>query len=145
MGGSVKMNKRSERPVGKTEDVGYQIGVRKTIPVNSDEAWQFLTAGDGIDIWLGEISTEALSKGTTYQLPDGTEGEVRVFSDCHLRMSWHPPGWSRSSTIQLRVIPQNDKSIIAFHQEHLPGPEQREQRRKFYKRVLGELNQILAA
>lgn len=136
------MKNSDKKPVGKTKDVGYQVGARKTLPVTSDKAWDYLTSGKGLSIWLGETSIQSLSKGTRFQLDDGTTGKVRVFSDSHLRMSWHPPQWNRPSTIQLRVIPRDDRSVIAFHQEHLPGPEEREERREFFRSVLDRLTRI---
>lgn len=132
------------KPVGKTRDTSYQVGARKTITVKGEKAWDYLTAGEGIRVWLGEIAADRLSKGTTYRLPDGTAGELRVFSDSHLRMSWHPPGWERASTLQLRVIPKGDRSVIAFHQENLPGPAAREERRLFFTEILEELNQRMS-
>jgi uncharacterized protein YndB with AHSA1/START domain len=71
-------------------------------------------------------------------------GEVRVYTPySHLRITWHPPGWPRASTLQLRVIPKGDKTVIAFHQEHLPGEKEREERRTHYIAVLDELEHII--
>lgn len=133
------MERKKQKTAGKTKDAGFQVGARKTIPVEPVDAWQYLTAGEGLTLWLGDITAQALSEGTRYRLSDGTKGKVRVFSDSHLRMSWHPPDWPRPSTIQVRVIPKDDRSIIAFHQEHLPGPTERERRKQFFKEVLNKL------
>ncbi len=35
-------NKKMESQVGKTKDVGFQYGIRKTFPVSSEKAWDFL-------------------------------------------------------------------------------------------------------
>lgn len=135
------MSSRKQKPAGKTKHTGYQVGARKTVETDSRDAWEFLTAGEGLSIWMGESSVNALSKGTAYRLADGTEGEVRVFSDSHLRMSWHPPDWPRPSTLQLRVLSKNaNRSVIAFHQEHLPGSAEREERKQYFKRVLEKLH-----
>lgn len=40
------MTNPEKKPVGKTKDAGYQIGVRKILPVDSTEAWEFLAAGE---------------------------------------------------------------------------------------------------
>jgi uncharacterized protein YndB with AHSA1/START domain len=138
------MDQKAKRPTGLTRDVGFQIGVRRTLPILHKDAWQLLTSGDGLSLWLGAKSTFSLSKGARYQLADGSVGEVRVFEpNSHLRMSWYPPGWARPSTIQLRVIPKGDKTVIAFHQEHLPGAKEREERRAHYKAALDELERII--
>jgi hypothetical protein len=54
-------------------------------------------------------------------------------------MTWQPYGWTRASTIQIRVLPKGDSTMIAFHQEHLPDAEAREQRREHFKNVLDAL------
>jgi hypothetical protein len=45
-------------------------------------------------------------------------------------------------TIQLRVIPKGERTVIAFHQEHPPGAVEREERRAHYRRVLDELERM---
>jgi uncharacterized protein YndB with AHSA1/START domain len=135
---------REERPIGKTKDVGWEIGVRRTLPVEYTAAWKLITSGEGLSIWLGRGAEVGLSKGAVYELADGTTGEVRVFKpDSHLRITWHPPGWPRPSTIQVRVLPNSDRTVVAFHQEHLPGPDEREARRAFFKAALDELAALI--
>ncbi|MDH3944043.1 MAG: hypothetical protein OEV06_08125 [Anaerolineae bacterium] len=69
---------------------------------------------------------------------------MRVFKpNSHLRLTHHPPGWPRPSTIQVRVIPSGDKTVIAFHQEHLPGPQERAQRRLHYHAALDKLADLI--
>lgn len=132
------------RPVGKTRSTGWQIGVRRTLPIPPERAWGLITSPAGIAIWLGAGPDVKLIKGAAYELPDGTTGQVRVHvPDSHLRLTWHPPGWPRPSTIQVRVIPKGKKSVISFHQEHLPDSETREARRFFFKKALDELQEIL--
>ena len=41
--------------------------------------------------------------------------------------------------MQVRVIPRGEKTVVAFHQEHLPGPAEREQRKAHYLGALDEL------
>ncbi|MFQ5855118.1 MAG: SRPBCC domain-containing protein [Anaerolineae bacterium] len=107
---------REERPTGLTKDTGWQIGVRKTLPIQHAEAWRLLTSARGLRIWLDPVSEMDFTRGATYRLEDGTVGEVRVFvPNSHLRITWQPAGWGRASTIQLRVIPKGDKTVIAFH------------------------------
>jgi len=141
----IGMTEHGERPTGLTKDVGFQIGVRRTLPVKIEDIWQFLTSREGLNIWLGKADNLDFYKSGKYQLADGTIGEVRVFSPIsHLRITYHPPGWSRPSTIQVRVIPKEEKTVIAFHQEHLPGPNEREERRIFFVEVLDKLEHIFS-
>ena len=140
------MGKAAARPVGLTRDSGYQIGVRRTLPIRADHAWALLTSPEGARVWLGTSAELHFAEGERFQLPDGASGEIRVFSpNSHLRMTWQPPGWERASLLQLRVIPKGDHSVVAFHQEHLPGGEAREDRRRYYLDVLRALERLIEA
>lgn len=125
---------------GKTRSTGFQIGVRRTLPVSPDKAWRLVTAAAGRKLWLGEGTGVRLAAGRSYRLADGSSGEVRVVREnSHLRLTWRPRGWERPSTIQVRVIPSGEKTVVAFHQEHLPGPEEREARRRHFAAALDAL------
>jgi uncharacterized protein YndB with AHSA1/START domain len=140
------MAERAERPVGLTKDTGYQIGARRTLPVDLDAAWRLVTSAEGIKVWLGEPVKLVFTAGDAYVLEDGSKGEIRVFKPgSHLRMTWHPPGWPRPSTIQVRVVASGEKTVIAFHQEHLPDEQAREARRAHFIAALDALEQILSA
>ena len=60
----------------------------------------------------------------------------------HLRLTWQPGGWARSSTIQVRVLPAARGATVAFHQEHLPGAQAREARRAHFAAALDALARI---
>jgi uncharacterized protein YndB with AHSA1/START domain len=138
------MTTEEQKPVGKTRCTGWQIGVRRTFSISLKRAWELITSPAGTAIWLGAGPDMMLSKGAVYELPDGTIGQVRVLDpDSHLRLTWHPPGWPRPSTIQVRVIPKGEKSVISFHQEHLPDSEARQARRAFFKKALDELQELI--
>lgn len=38
------------KPVGKTKDSGFQVGVRKTLPVRPVEVWDFITSKHAMTI-----------------------------------------------------------------------------------------------
>ncbi|MGD9900676.1 MAG: SRPBCC domain-containing protein [Calditrichaceae bacterium] len=129
-----------QRPVGKTKSVGYQIGVRRTFDIKLESAWNFLISEEGLFTWLGSGSPINAVVGERYRLPDGTTGEFRVIkTNSHLRLTWHPQGWEKASTIQVRVLPAKNKTTISFHQENLPGSVEREQRKTFYMSALDEI------
>ena len=131
------MDTQDERIVGKTRDVGWQIGVRRILPIDYKDAWRLITSPEGIALWLGAGPNLDLSASGAYTLDDGTSGDVRVFKpNSHLRLTWRPPSWPRHSTIQVRVISKDDRTVIAFHQEGMPGPEEREMRRTFFTAAL---------
>jgi uncharacterized protein YndB with AHSA1/START domain len=128
------------RPVGLTQDVGYEIGVRRTLPLSLDAAWRLLTSAEGLGLWLGDLPAADFAPDAAYRLADGTRGEIRVFKPgSHVRLTWQPPGWARPSTIQVRVLPSGARTAIAFHQEHLPDGAAREARRAHFAAALDGL------
>jgi uncharacterized protein YndB with AHSA1/START domain len=132
--------------IGLTKDTGWQIGVRRTLGVNSQHLWDYLTSPRGIQLWLGPWETFSFVAGSTYKLEDGTTGEVRVIqSNSHWRITRHPrdPDYDRPSTIQIRVIPKGEKTILAFHEEHLPTENQRLARKVHYLWVVDRIRQEL--
>lgn len=134
------MSDKHTRLPGQTRDTGFQIGVRRTLPLTPEEAWGLLTSDAGVQLWLGDTSSLRFEPGAPYTLADGTHGEMRVYqTNHHLRLTWQPSGWTRPSTIQVRVIPKGQNTTISFHQEWLPGSEEREQRRAHFDTVLEAL------
>ena len=62
-----------------------------------------------------------------YETTDGTHGELRSRIDGQrVRLTWRPAGWEHDSTLQLTVLPAASGTTIAFHQERLAGPDERE-------------------
>lgn len=140
------MPRQKGRLVGLTKDVGWQIGVRRTLPIASAAAWRMVTSPEGVDLWLGGDPGLRWEKGKSYQLEDGSSGEVRVFTpDSNLRITWQPGDWARASTIQVRVVPKGEKTVIVFHQEHLPGPVEREERRQHFISALDGLERLIGS
>ena len=138
------ISSKSKHVVGQTRSVGFQIGVRRTLPIALEEAWQLLMSTEGVRLWLGHVPRVKLEKGATYSLKDGVKGEVRVFDPHrHLRITWQPKGWARPSTIQIRVIPNGLKTTIAFHQEHLPNAAAREERRGHFEAALEAIERLV--
>jgi hypothetical protein len=39
-----------ENQVGKPNEIGFQFGIRKTIPVSTEKAWDFLFLVNGLKI-----------------------------------------------------------------------------------------------
>lgn len=132
-----------KRPVGLTKDVGWQIGVRRTVPLSVEAAWDLLFSDEGLKAWLGDPVTITFAKGEPYQLKDGTTGEIRVFKPLsHIRLTFDPPGAVRPSTIQVRVLANDSHCTIAFHQEHLSSAAERGQRRRFFQHALDRLIEL---
>ncbi len=133
------------RTTGKTKQAGYEIGVRKTFPISTRQAWDFITSDRGIRLWLGSVKNFRFDKGQTYQASDGATGEVRIvnFGE-NIRLTWQPTEWQHSSTIQVRVIPSGRNSVISFHQENLANASERAQMRQRWQRVMEEMENFFA-
>ena len=132
-----------EPRVGETKATGFQIGARRTIDAPAEVAWGLLLSHAGTKHWLGPGTPPIFEVGARYRLKDGSEGEVRVVSKAHVRLTWKPRGWTRASTVQVRVLSKAERCVVAFHQEHLPGPEEREERRSHYLRALEAIGSML--
>ena len=132
------------RQVGQTKDAGFQIGLRRTVPWSFRSVWGLITSPEGLSVWSGGGTVRKWARGAAIRYPDGTVGEVRVFEPgSHIRLTCHPQGWERPSIIQVRVIDQGDRSVIAFHQEQIPDSKRREDRRTFFKQAVALLEQRL--
>ena len=141
-----KVHARPQRSVGETRDAGFQIGVRRTLPLPAAALWRLIVSAEGRRAWLGAGPDFALEPGAAYTLDDGAQGEVRVARPgSHLRLSWQPGGWPRASTIQVRVLPGGAHSVLAFHQEHLPDAAAREARRAHFSAAVAALETMLGA
>ncbi len=127
-------------PVGKTKDVGWEIGVSRTVPHDADEVWKLLTSPTGVGIWLGEGLSFPAEPGAAYKTADGTVGEVRSFRPGdRLRLTWQPPDWSHDSTVQVAISPAKAGTTINFHQERLADSDEREAQRAHWSPVIERL------
>ncbi|ANY73276.1 SRPBCC family protein [Paenibacillus ihbetae] len=136
------LNTRSgQKPVGLTAAAGFQVGVRRTLPVTQEEAWRLLTSPHGLSQWLGEVESLELVRGTAFATREGNHGELRVVKPLHqLRMSWQRAGWSAPSTLQIRLLPtRQGGTTISFHQEKLKDLYAREQMKAHWEQVLHRL------
>jgi len=129
-----------EKQVGKTRNSGFQIGMRRTLPISLGQAWRMMTSPEGLRIWLGELAGGAIEAGADYQLAGGCGGKVTTIAPLsHIRLTWRLPDWPRASILQMRLIPNGERSVVAFHQEQLPGPEERKQRGAAFQATLEAL------
>ena len=122
--------------IGQTKDAGFQFGLRKTFSVSLESAWDFMFSEQGLKTWLGELENE-LEVDEEYITKEGIEGLVRVFKPMsHIRLSWKKKNWENSSTIQVRVFGNQEKTTISFHQEKLLNGEQRDEMKKYWNEVM---------
>ncbi len=132
-----------ENQVGKTKDVGFQFGIRKTIPVSNEKVWDFLFSENGLKIWLGKLNSE-LELKKEFKTENGITGFVRVFKpNSHIRLNWKPKTWENMSTVQIRVIGNETKTTIAIHQEKLLNSEQRNEMKEYWTQKINLLTNYI--
>ena len=128
-----------EMQIGQTKDVGFQFGVRKTIPISSELAWKFLFSAKGLETWLGKLDNE-LELKKEFETGNGITGVVRVFKpNSHIRLNWKLKDWPNMSTVQLRVIKKQEKTTISIHQEKLLNAEQRSKMKDYWIKIIEKI------
>jgi uncharacterized protein YndB with AHSA1/START domain len=128
----------SERPVGRTKDAGWEIGVSRTLPLPVEEVWDFLTSPAGSAVWLGAGVQRLDEPGAAYETEAGTAGQVRSFRpQDRVRLTWRPVEWDHDSTVQFTVTPvAGDRTRVVFHQERLVDAAERERQREHWQGVM---------
>lgn len=103
-------------PTGQTADGTWEVGVRRTIPVDQDTAWTLLTA---------LLHEQPAVTGVRSETP----GEV-------LRADYQPADWAQPSTLQLRAVPAAGGTTLAIHHERLADATTREAMRQHWADAL---------
>ncbi|MDQ0914366.1 SRPBCC domain-containing protein [Paenibacillus sp. V4I5] len=132
----------TNKPVGLTASVGFQIGVRRTLPFFQEEAWELLISTRGRKLWLGDAASVEFVKGHKFVTQEGTTGEFRVVKPLEqLRLTWQPASFPNASTLQIRLLPAASpgKITFSFHQEKLDSAEQREEMKVHWEEVISGL------
>lgn len=130
---------------GKTADVGWNIGVSRTLPYPAETVWDFLVGRDGVAIWLGRGVELPREPGEEYETENGTVGEIRSFvAGDRVRLTWRPQDWDHDSTVQVRLSGSGAKTTLRFHQEWLSDAEEREQQRAYWQDVTDRVVAALA-
>jgi uncharacterized protein YndB with AHSA1/START domain len=127
--------------IGQTKSAGFQIGVRRTLPVSQEKAWELITSKEGSSLWLGKSPSIHFQPGERYETTTGASGEIRIVKPLlQLRLTWKKAEWTKASTIQIRIIPSSsNKTTISFHQENLPDIHARVEMKVHWEDVLSEL------
>lgn len=108
------------KSVGQTKDTGWQFGIRRSVPFNINEVWDFLFSENGTQLWL-----------------KGADKEFSTFKNLsHIRTKWKLKDWTNEATLQMRLIANKDKTTIAFHIENLRDERQREETKAYWNTVI---------
>ena len=131
--------------IGRTKDVGWEIGVSATVPFPLEQVWALVTSPEGVATWIGPGATLVPEKGATFEADDGTTGEVRSLRpEDRVRVTLRPAGWDHETTAQVTVSRSGpEKTVLRFHQEWLADAAERERQRTVWKAVLGRLRERL--
>ena len=135
----------NKRPVGRTRDAGWQIGVSRTIHVDIETAWNYLVSAEGLPTWLGEgIDPLAVAKGETYETVDGTSGEFRsVHKHDRIRLTWQPDERPDDATVQIALTPAKTGCTFHFHTERLHDNTEREAIRDHWRAIADAIDTAL--
>jgi len=107
---------------GQTKDAGWQVGARRTLPLELDQAWDLLTTSPWLQRWSGLTVLDA-----------GDPAVRSLTAQCVVRVR------TAQSLVQLRLQPAASGTTLAFHEEHLPDEQARSRRKDHWARLLDDL------
>jgi len=113
------------------------------LPISPEQAWTFLISPEGIELWLGSVSSLTFNEGEIFTSDEGISGQLRVVKPFkQLRLKWGKKDWEKPSTLQIRLLSNHpDRTTISFHQENLDHPNTREQMKLYWESVLDAIRQ----
>jgi hypothetical protein len=128
-------------PVGLTKDAGWELGVRRTVPVERQAVWDFLL-GPGLALWLGDGVLGEV--GTRYETASAS-GEVRGRTEgTKIRLTHRAAGADHETTVQIALRDAASGTTIVFHQERMRDADEREQGLEHWNRVADRIAAALA-
>lgn len=133
-----------KKPVGLTDSRGWETGIRRTFSITPESAWKMLFTQPILGYWLDNDADLPFEKNDAYTTNSGITIRVTSVTTCKvIRMKWQQAPGTDSSTLQIRVIPAKEKTIIAFHHEWLKNEEERIKMNGYWKRVLDKIETAL--
>jgi uncharacterized protein YndB with AHSA1/START domain len=123
-------------PTGFTKDVGWQIGVSRTLPQPPPIVWDFVSGPEGLALWLGPGADLTPERGAPYRTAAGITGEVRGYRPGDRIRVTHG-----ATTLQVAVTPAagGAGTVLRYHQERMAGAEERERQRAHWQQVMAEV------
>ena len=126
---------------GLTKDAGWEVGVRTTVAPPLQGVWEFLI-GEGLPLWLGEISSLPVEPGASFVTNDGVRGSIRSYHNAQrVRLSWQPEDWPHDTTLQLTVKEAATGTTVALHHEKLADRKERRMMLGHWKNVIAAIEQ----
>ncbi len=124
-------------PTGKTKSQGWEFGMRRTLPLSIEAAWEAILTASGVPGDIQYPEGDGPKKGDSFETADGTHAEVRSYEPFSLlRMKWQPTGWQNNSTLQIRVMTAKTGTTISIHHEWLADADQRAAMKQHWAEVI---------
>lgn len=134
----------AKTPIGQTASQGWEMGIRRTFPLTSDQAWELLFTQPILASWLDDKADLPFQKGDTYTTKTGITISVSTVTVGKvIRMKWQRKDEPAASTLQIRVIPAKEKTTISFHQEHLQNEADRNRMKAYWENVLDKITETI--
>lgn len=115
--------------VGLTKDAGWQFGIRKSVPLNINEVWELLFSEDIIQHWIKHATREFST--------------FKQFS--HIRTKWKLKEWANEAALQMRLLSNKDKTVIAFHIDKLLNETQRSETKSYWENAIKTITEQITA
>ncbi len=132
--------------IGKTENSGWQVGVRKTLNIPSKKLWRFIVSERGMSIIAGDPIKAETAVAQKRESREKIEYMITTLTKMsHLRMEWKFPDWEGNSILQIRVIDSGDnKSVLAFHQEKLADESTRKKMKEYWQEKIELISKMIS-
>lgn len=117
------------RGAGQSDNI-FQAGVSKVFPLTLQQAWDFITSPEIIEVWnAGNIAEE----------------DIKVYNPgSHLRVAWKMKGWKKAGVMQIRVTARSadkHKTTISLLLTTLPDEDLRNEMKLWLKQTIDQLRQ----
>ena len=117
--------------IGLTKDAGWQYGIRRTVDLPLEEAWDYLFSKNGFKIWADQVQTDFST--------------FKKYS--HIRTKWKMRDWDDAASLQLRVLSNSrtKKTTIALHIDQIRNELHRDMAKKYWTGVLTKIIENLSS
>lgn len=130
-----------KRVTGQTQNGRFQVGVSKTLAINSTLVWNFLVSPEFNQLITGDFTPQELNSAA--EAINGIRYKTTTFQPfSHFRMQWKKREWDKYSVLQVRLTSKSDhKTTLTFHKENLPDQNQRKELKLFWSQILHEVEE----
>lgn len=134
----------AKSPVGLTTSQGWEMGIRRTFPIDTGQAWELMFTQPILEHWLDDKASIAFEKGDSYTTNNGISISISsVTPHKVIRMKWQRKGETSASTLQIRVMPAKGKATISIHHEWLQDADDRVRMKAYWENVLDKIAALI--